>query len=197
MPGYKPVTYRAPEGSEIAGGVIESFLEHLDQDVIDRFKFNRSAFDRSHWYPYQLFLDMARDVTARGGSGVETAIGKSLGQDITRLFAITDLKYFIERGLTNTANIAFRNVPDGFGYVTTKLGYDHYHIKIQVPSPDYMVYGYVWEVSRQLCPKGVHFSLIVDREFGEGSKPGSFTIKWGPKVYVMNSSGADKGEDAT
>lgn len=183
MSSYRAVTYQAPQGAEIVGGAIEGFFETLTQDVLDpileRYNITRSNFDPQKWYPLQVMYDITQEGVVNGDYNVETAMGKAVAADIIQMYGLRDLTEFFEKDLNEVAVSAIRNVPVGFGYNVTKLGHQYYHVQINLPSADYTVYGYVWEVMRLLRREGENFQVIPESGFGVGNTPGSFEAKWG------------------
>jgi len=182
---YSSNPFTAPEGSEIIGLAVRANFTNLVPEVwnpiLEKYDLKESDIDDNAWYPYQLALDLTREVAMQqGGTSALVANGKSLAQSLNT-DEIKDVEEFLTVWMERIVKSALRNIPDDMGYVITKLGDKHFRVASNMPADNDTIYGYMWESCRRLMKENEIFTVRPVSGYPGNKESAVFEVTWGSR----------------
>jgi len=181
---YQAVPFKAPEGSEIMGRVVKSYFDNLESDmflpVLERHNLRPNEMSDDQWYPLQVYYDIDKEIyKGVNGASALVAIGKATMANLLSRTTYTTLEDYLVNGLGTIAGRSFiRNVPDSFGFVVTKIGNKHFHIKSNMPSANESIYGSLWEACRLLKGEKETFRINPIIGYPGNDISATFEVTW-------------------
>ena len=184
MTNYIAKQFDSPEDLEIRGVVLDAFKHNLQEEMTEPI-FNKHGLDSNNlssdeWYSQSVMSDIYREIYRNGGgSSSLIAMGKASVDITLDLLKPDSIETFIEN-INEPILSQMRNLPDGYGWIVEKLGDQHYRITNNTDAPNDLMYGYLWEMLRQLITDDEHFEVLPIKNFEAGSKYGAiYEISWG------------------
>lgn len=181
---YVAVPFQAPEGAEIMGRVVKSYFNNLEQDVflpvLEKHHLKRDEIEDGGWYPLQLYYDIDMEIyKGLNGSSALVAIGKATMANLLARVSYKSLEDYLLNGLSTISGRSFiRNVPAEFGFVVTKIGEKHFHIKSNMPSANESIYGSLWEACRLLKEENETFRINPIIGYPGNDVSATFEVIW-------------------
>lgn len=179
---YVAKRYVAPEGAEVLGQAIVGYFDNLTSyqldPVIERYGLNAEAFDPQAWYPMQVLFDVVAEANPDNDYTVGVALGKAVGESILRMLDIPDATSFLETYIHVVPSQVHRNLPEGYGFNITKIDEGHYWVMNNTPHSTSGVYGYLWEVMRNLVPSGDFIVQLVNNSDFIADVPATIEVKF-------------------
>ncbi|MEL6309328.1 MAG: hypothetical protein AAFN11_18510 [Chloroflexota bacterium] len=180
---YKAESFVAPEGSEIIGLAVRANFTNLVPEIwnpiLEKYDLKASDIDDNAWYPYQLALDLTRQVANQpGGQSALVANGKSIAENLNT-DEIKDIEDFLTVWMERIVKSALRNIPDDMGYIVEKVDDQHFRVASNIPADNDTIYGYMWESCRRLVKAREKFTVRPVSGYPGNKERAVFEVKWG------------------
>ncbi len=161
------------------------------QPLLDKYHLTRIEPDQ--WYPFQLHLDVFREIAEGRTNSVENLV--AIGMKAAQLAPLApNIKTFEDllKNYNMAYRMTFRNQPPEDGFLIAFLGDGHAQITNNSPLPDDMTFGAFWGFSQRLLPPKTRFLIrpikLVPPDSDESTV---FDVTWGagfvkPSTDVKN-----------
>lgn len=180
---YVAQRYVAPEGAEVLGmalvGYFDNLASHQLDPVLERYGFSKETFDPQGWYPMQTMFDLVVEANPHDDHTVAVALGKAVAETMLFVLDVPDTTRFIETYIQLPHEQFHRNIPEGYGYLVTKLDEGHYYLKNNTPHSTSGFYGYLWEALRRLTDGKFTLRLLDSSDFVT-DRPATFEVMFTP-----------------
>lgn len=132
----------------------------VTDEIFQRHHLSPDEVLHDEWYPTTIVDDLYREILQQpNGPQALVAMGKAGVHMYIERLELTSVEESFHK-LSNISNLTVRDVPEGYGYQSEKLGERHYRIRNNTATPNDLLYGAIWELMRVLTPEDQSFTVV-------------------------------------
>ncbi len=173
----------AGPNTKVNGYNVLSVTQNLKADEIQPLleKYQLGTIVPEQWYPFQLVLDIFREIADGRFNSVENLVAIGMKAAELSLLGTEALSFEdVLKDLNAAYRLNFQNLRPGEGWLVEVLGNGHVQVTPNVATPDDIAFGLFWGFARRLLPPGTKF-LIKPLKYlpPDSEKSAVFDITWG------------------
>lgn len=167
----------------VNGAGVAAYSQNIESSTIAPLleKYGLHDIDPTQWYPYQDWLNVLKELEVNlGGAASYTfvAIGRKAVETALMPADLKTIPQFLNM-LNAIHQMNFQNLPPEEGYQVRQVGEKHYIIYHNTPSPDDLVYGFLWGVAARFKAPDENFTLNLIENDRPDTTTAAFELSWG------------------
>lgn len=180
---YRATQFKAAPNAETVGQVMQAWIQaiHSDDVLPILARHGIADIEAEAWYPWQPFLDAQKEISElQGGGPMLVSLGKAAADTVVLPPDLDHPSKLL--ALMNTVHhLNFRSIPEAEGYIVEEVNDNTYHLTVNNPIPNDIIFGYMWSMMARLTPKGQEFVVEPHENYPDETHGATFRIAWGNK----------------